>query len=152
MKKKYTHLLKDPKWQKMRLKIFERDNWQCKWCNDKNNTLHVHHLRYERGKMPWEYELKDLITLCECCHEKESKRQKSIRQTAKDIEKLIKPITVIDPSFLAILLAEIIHNGELEILVAKKLLEYWSGTTIDIVDLLNNPHPNYQYTKENLNR
>lgn len=31
--------------------------------------MNVHHLRYDKSVMPWEYDDKDLITLCEECHE-----------------------------------------------------------------------------------
>lgn len=64
----YLELLKDPKWQKKRLFIFERDNYQCQCCFDKKTTLVVHHKRYDRNKNPWEYENDNLITLCEDCH------------------------------------------------------------------------------------
>lgn len=68
MKKPYIELLKDPRWQKKRLEIFERDKWTCTECLSKDHTLHVHHLRYEYGKMPWEAIDDDLTTLCEGCH------------------------------------------------------------------------------------
>lgn len=48
----YLELLKDPRWQKRRLEILERDGWECQNCGGKDKTLHVHHKRY-RGK-PWE--------------------------------------------------------------------------------------------------
>lgn len=66
----YSELLKDPRWQKKRLEILQLDHWQCRKCNDKNNTLHVHHLYYIKGNNPWEYENDALITLCEDCHGK----------------------------------------------------------------------------------
>ena len=64
----YSELLKHPKWQKKRLKIMERDKFQCRSCEDDSNTLHVHHLYYDYKLKPWEYEDDDLITLCEYCH------------------------------------------------------------------------------------
>jgi hypothetical protein len=69
----YIELLKHPEWQKMRLKILERDKFKCRYCLDKETTLHVHHMYYtnhpdgERLK-PWEYHPDSLITLCEKCH------------------------------------------------------------------------------------
>lgn len=38
-------------------------------CGSTSN-LQIHHLRYIKGKMAWEYKDKDLIVLCETCHEK----------------------------------------------------------------------------------
>lgn len=68
MAKTYFEKLKDPRWQKLRLEIFERDDFTCKKCNSKEKTLHVHHGFYERDKEPWEYDEWSLITLCEECH------------------------------------------------------------------------------------
>lgn len=65
---KYSEKLRDPRWQQMRLRVFERDGWRCLRCLKKEETLMVHHRRYERGKEPWEYDLADLATLCESCH------------------------------------------------------------------------------------
>jgi hypothetical protein len=67
-KKPYSELLKDPRWQKKRLKVLERDNWLCASCGDGTSTLHVHHKKYKEGKKPWEYRLEMLISLCEQCH------------------------------------------------------------------------------------
>lgn len=66
----YRELLKDPRWQKKRLYVLERDGWQCQFCPDKESTLHVHHLKYFPG-MPWDCPDEYLITLCESCHESE---------------------------------------------------------------------------------
>lgn len=68
MENSYLELLKDPRWQKKRLRIMERDNFTCRMCNDTKSTLTVHHKRYVWGRKPWEYTDKDLITFCEDCH------------------------------------------------------------------------------------
>jgi len=67
----YSDKLKDPRWQKKRLLIMDRDNFTCQICNSDTETLNVHHLYYENGNMPWEYPEKALITLCEQCHSDE---------------------------------------------------------------------------------
>lgn len=69
--KSYISLLKDPKWQKKKNSILDRDNYTCQFCGAKDKTLHVHHLYYSENKSPWEYEDDSLITLCEDCHEAE---------------------------------------------------------------------------------
>ena len=66
---------KNPKWKQKRLQILKRDNYTCMRCGDKDSILHVHHLKYKRGGYIWEVEDKDLITLCETCHEKEHGRK-----------------------------------------------------------------------------
>lgn len=68
----YSEKLKDPRWQKMRLEILNRDNWHCQICMAGEFTLHVHHRRYLRGKLPWEYPQHMLVTLCEYCHAEET--------------------------------------------------------------------------------
>jgi hypothetical protein len=66
-----TELYKDPRWQKRRLEVFERDGWCCSICPNNDLTLHAHHLYYEEGLKPWEYPLEAIVTLCESCHEGE---------------------------------------------------------------------------------
>lgn len=68
MKKSYSELLKDPRWQKKRLEILTRDNFTCRLCKDDKTSLQVHHKGYIKGRDPWDYENEDLITLCEHCH------------------------------------------------------------------------------------
>ncbi len=67
----YSQKLKDPRWQKRRLKILDRDNWACQVCHDTEETLHVHHLWYEKGE-PWDSPDEALETLCANCHEDET--------------------------------------------------------------------------------
>lgn len=57
----------DPRWQKRRLEVFERDGWKCCGCASEDNTLVAHHKRY-KGEI-WESPLEDLQTLCKQCHE-----------------------------------------------------------------------------------
>lgn len=67
---KYSEKLKHPKWQKKRLEILNRDKFTCQSCKAEDKTLHIHHFQY-RNCEPWEYDNKELITLCEKCHEHE---------------------------------------------------------------------------------
>lgn len=66
----YWQLLQDPRWQRKRLEILERDQFQCLACMDGSSPLHVHHGYYAKGRMPWEYEDETLHTLCKDCHER----------------------------------------------------------------------------------
>lgn len=67
-KVKYSEKLKDPRWQKKRLEILERDKWTCRACGEKDKTLHVHHIFYLPKKEPWDIPGGLLITFCERCH------------------------------------------------------------------------------------
>ncbi len=64
----YSEKLKDPRWQKKRLEVLNRDGWACRDCGDTTKQLHVHHSHYERGA-PWETGEQFLLTLCRGCHE-----------------------------------------------------------------------------------
>jgi hypothetical protein len=65
--KSYSEKLKDPRWQKKRLFILERDGWECQLCGDTKTSFHVHHKKYT-GYNPWNAKDEDLISYCEHCH------------------------------------------------------------------------------------
>lgn len=62
----YSKKLKDPRWQRLRLEVMERDGFKCTRCGDAKSTLHVNHLKYTGD--PWEAPMEHLETLCEGCH------------------------------------------------------------------------------------
>ena len=68
----YSQKLRDPRWQKKRLIIMDRDKFTCCNCGESEQTLNVHHCYYEAGREPWDYPEASLITLCESCHESET--------------------------------------------------------------------------------
>jgi hypothetical protein len=76
----YSEKLKDPRWQKKRLEILERDEFTCRDCGSKDKTLHVHHCHYERGD-PWNAHDGLLMTLCEGCHK--------LRGELEDVAKIL---------------------------------------------------------------
>ena len=67
-KQNYWEKLRDPRWQRKRLEIMDRDSFTCVSCGDNDNTLNVHHKTYKKGSEPWEYNDENFITLCEDCH------------------------------------------------------------------------------------
>lgn len=74
----YTEKLKDPRWQRKRLEVMQRDNFTCRDCGSSDQSLQIHHCGY-RGDGPWAAPTHLLLTLCGDCH--------TARQ---DIEKYIK--------------------------------------------------------------
>lgn len=62
----YSEKLKDPRWQKRRLEILQRDNWTCIKCGENKEELHVHHLEYYED--PWLAPDGQLETVCKYCH------------------------------------------------------------------------------------
>ena len=77
-RKTYSEKLRDPRWQRKRLEVMQRDNFECKWCMNNEKTLNVHHLQYS-GE-PWDTPIEHLITLCEDCH----KDDHDMRKCAED--------------------------------------------------------------------
>lgn len=84
----YWELLKDPRWQRMRLDVMNRDGFACRRCANTEKTLNVHHTYYARGRKPWEYELESLICLCEDCH----------RATEEELVLVRRLVQVLDPA------------------------------------------------------
>lgn len=73
MYKSYKEKLRDPRWQRKKNSILERDNYTCQSCKSTTKTLEVHHLQYIYPD-PWDITDDLLITLCSDCHRKEEGR------------------------------------------------------------------------------
>jgi len=97
----YSQKLKDPRWQKKRLEILERDKWTCQICHQDDDTLHVHHVEYRKCE-PWETPNELLTSLCEICHDRvESYKKRCARllcdwQTSSAVEAAVD-IAEMDP-------------------------------------------------------
>ena len=140
----YSEKLKDPRWQKKRLKILSRDRWKCKKCGDTETTLHVHHLNYNGN--PWEVENEHLITLCEDCHE----CVESIHECKcefKDI-KIFKSDSWSDGSRIMFMsfdgiVSMRIYNGKDEFIIG---FELYFGMNFELIKILRNA---IKWTKNN---
>lgn len=64
----YKEQLLHPSWQRKRLEMLDAAEWMCECCGGAETTLHVHHKRYIKGRMAWEYEDDQLEVLCAVCH------------------------------------------------------------------------------------
>lgn len=67
-KMSYREQLLHPNWQRKRLETLDAAGWACRKCECTDVTLHVHHKRYVKGRMAWEYERDELEVLCADCH------------------------------------------------------------------------------------
>ncbi len=80
----YEEQLRDPRWMAVREKVINYDGHTCRYCGS-HEDLQVHHMRYEYGKMAWEYPMDVLLTLCRRCHEGQHRlgfaKGSAIRQT-----------------------------------------------------------------------
>lgn len=77
-KMSYAEQLKHPNWQRKRLEALQSADFQCTSCSDKDSMLHVHHKRYVKGRMAWEYETSELQVLCEKCHGEAHKTKENL--------------------------------------------------------------------------
>lgn len=80
----YAEKLKDPRWQKKRLSVMERDGFKCRDCGDDKKTLHVHHCAYS-GRNPWDADNAILLTLCDNCHKRRQKLEDAMHEMLGEI-------------------------------------------------------------------
>lgn len=86
-KKTYKELLEDPRWQKKRLEILQRDGWACTECGDSTERLEIHHHFYD-GRAPWQYSGSEVTTLCRTCHA--AKTDPNVKRKPRKIEEIIR--------------------------------------------------------------
>lgn len=111
----YSEQLKHPNWQRVRLERLGIANWECDNCGDKEKTLHVHHKRYVKGRMAWEYENSDLAVLCEKCHQEE-------HSDREILDKLLADMHI--PLAVAMIAGHLFAMDELSIDDAEKYFKY----------------------------
>lgn len=82
----YKEKLKTKEWRNRRRQILVRDNFKCQRCGHRSIHNDVHHVVYEWGCEPWEYNDEYLITLCRSCHNEEHKDSKHISEVIKSMK------------------------------------------------------------------
>jgi hypothetical protein len=83
----YSRKLQNPKWQKKRLEIMQRDKFKCIICGCNDKELHVHHRWYQFGKEIWDYPDTCFETLCFECHEY---IEMNIKDSTSDIQLMLR--------------------------------------------------------------
>ena len=83
----YSEKLRDPRWQRKRLEIMERDEWRCKHCQSTDKTLTVHHYFYLGN--PWEVDNQFLATLCEDCHQQRQDLDSDAKKMLAELSSLM---------------------------------------------------------------
>ena len=68
-KEYYNRLLEDKRWKEFRLKVLSERGNKCEFCGG-THILQIHHTFYISGKMPWEYNIDDMMVLCKKCHQR----------------------------------------------------------------------------------
>ena len=64
-------------WQRLRLKIFERDGWRCVKCGRPGRLECDHKIPLDQGGDPWNPA--NLQTLCRGCHIEKSRSEREPR-------------------------------------------------------------------------
>ena len=78
----YVDYLKSDTWQRLRSQRLKIDNYKCQRCG-RPFDLQVHHLFYPT-ELGTENPYRDLITLCDTCHELVENQKKTFRKDKKD--------------------------------------------------------------------
>lgn len=86
----YGAKLRDPRWQKMRLEVMQRDAFTCQDCGDATRTLNVHHKFYRPAADPWDYPVASLVTLCEDCHEERTESTNETKEAERELVELMR--------------------------------------------------------------
>lgn len=84
----YRKRLSDPRWQRKRLEIFQRDNFTCRKCNSAEKELHVHHVAYDNKYEIWAQPDYTYATLCFECHYNEEARLKEMPERIMKVFRL----------------------------------------------------------------
>jgi hypothetical protein len=96
----YSEKLRDPRWQRRRLEKLQKADFHCESCSDGKSTLHVHHRIYRKGADPWEYTDKELVVLCESCHDDEHRTEQLMREAICAVDRHFY-----DPSIVTLLVS-----------------------------------------------
>ena len=115
--KTYYEKLNTEKWYSYRREVFRLKGMECETCGEsKSSGPHnqVHHIRYIRGREPWEYSMDQVTVLCKECHndihQAESDWRDLIRSSpshiAFDFQCLVDELFSLEPSQLRDVLAK----------------------------------------------
>jgi hypothetical protein len=139
--KQYKH----PNWQKKRLECLELSNFTCQSCGSTDDTLHVHHKKYVRGRMVWEYEHNELEVLCEACHALVHDAKRGIDDLLSMIPQSHLPVVY---AVLAGWLNSYVSNGNLDEVYQKDPIAMYAGmmantlwnvcSIYELMELVNN--------------
>jgi hypothetical protein len=101
----YAEKLKDPRWQKKRLEVMQRDDFTCQLCLRNDVTLNVHHKSYIYNNDPWDYELNNFVTYCQDCHIIEEEAKHDFKSMLLELQKRGNPMVhILDDFYLKIYL------------------------------------------------
>jgi len=96
----YSEKLSDPRWEQRRKEFVNSRERFCQSCRRSDLVLQVHHLAYERGREPWDYQDHELTLLCEPCHAKWHRLINAFkvtvgRMSCSDLQMLVGSLSVL---------------------------------------------------------
>ena len=86
----YQEQLKDVRWQRRRLEIFQAFGYRCEDCGVQSD-LQIHHCHYDPGLMAWEYPNELLMVVCDGCHVKRFQLENSVKREISKRMRFLKP-------------------------------------------------------------
>ena len=134
----YSEKLRDPRWQRKRLEVLQRDDFTCQECSSTTKTLHIHHLDYEKGFEPWDYPLDYLVTLCEDCHLAVEQYKKN-----NEAEMLAAIRLLMKDSFISCCLFELLRDREN---FPKLVLLLWKSDREQLIDFIQSNIKSLEHT------
>jgi hypothetical protein len=75
----YQEQLRDPRWQRRRLEIFQDANFKCEDCANGHEELNVHHSAYLKDIPAWDHPKELLHCLCRSCHKERQSVEDSLK-------------------------------------------------------------------------
>ena len=76
----YSEQLKDPRWQRKRLEILQRDNFTCIWCGEHGGKLNADHIKPFAQYPELRFAIDNGRTLCLPCHKTTDSYLKNIKK------------------------------------------------------------------------
>ena len=76
----YREKLSTDEWKTFAKENRERVGNACEICKRGDRRLNVHHIAYKQGMEPWEYDVGDVVVLCEVCHNEMHAELQKFRQ------------------------------------------------------------------------
>lgn len=131
MSPEYQALYRDPRWQRKKNLILQRDVYRCRDCTNGTVELQVHHCRYPgRGRPPWEIDDEFLLTVCDPCHKKRQELENQMKESLALVFAKSTPIelealaTFISGLALPGIHSEVLMKGQCEFMSETRWIQY----------------------------
>lgn len=113
-KKDFLAQYQTKEWYELSKRIKARDKNTCQMCGCNDKPLSVHHKVYYKDRKVWEYEDRDLICICDPCHQYVTQEGNELYDQFKEIKQLFRSFGFSDHVLSGVFyhLASLIENFE----------------------------------------